>query len=162
MDQNKTLYQKVEKYLNSNYMIINLQKRYRNEVDPRYSMPYQDLINITNIDEYMYKLMLNNFPNRINSPLDIYLKEIIRELETEPALLLSLPITKLDLNILRKYIPNIDKIRGRILQKNNELKNIFRLYITNHNLVTTEEFQKLLQYLSYRIPYSNEPIKIAI
>ena len=102
MAQNKTLYQKVEKYLNSNYMIITLQKRYRNEVDPRYSMPYQDLINITNIDEYMYKLILNNFPNRINSPLDIYLKEIIRELETEPALLLSLPIAKLDLNILRK------------------------------------------------------------
>ena len=120
MESINSLYKSVYKYLDSNYIITRLQYRYRNEEESNFIMPYTDLINITNIDEYMYQLMLTNTKTQIGAPLYTYLREINRELQTQPTLFLSLPMSKLSLNTLRKYLPNIDDIYNRIKLKNNE------------------------------------------
>ena len=76
MEDINSLYQQVYKYLNSNYIITRLQYRYMNEEEVNFIMPHTDLMNITNIDEYMYRLMLNNTKAQVKTPLYTYIREI--------------------------------------------------------------------------------------
>lgn len=161
MEDIRTTYSKISGYLNSRYIVTQLQYRFKNEEEATYSMPHQDLINIMNIDEYMYRLMREGLPITPGSHLNTYLTEISRQLEQQPLLLLSLPIGKLEIVMLERYLPGINNIYTRIKQKNREANNIFRIFKTNPNLITSEEFKKLLIFFSYTIPYKDENLKNA-
>lgn len=160
MVTSSSIYPKVSRYLNNNYIVTQLQNRYRNETNPSYLMDYKDLMNITAIDEYMCRLINENVYCRPGNVLSTYCNEISKQLERQPLLLLSLPIGKLDFGVLRRYIPNIDNIWNRIKYINREANEIYRKYINYPSQVTGPELTKLLIFFSYTIPYKDEPIRI--
>jgi len=161
MENSSKIYSKISSCLNNRYIVTQLQYRFINEEDSSYLMPQQDLINITNIDEYMYHLILENSPCTKESGLNAYLREISRQLEKQPLLLLSLPIGKIDVIRLQRYLPEINDIYARINQKNREANNIFRMFKMNPNIITSEEFKKLLIFFSYTIPYKDDSLRNA-
>ena len=161
MANSSTLYQKISKNLSNSYITSMLRERYKNEEFPDNCMNYKDLINISNIDEYIYYLILENTPNRTGTFLNTYLRELEAYLQKQPLLLLSLPISKIDTNKLQKYIPSINQISNQIKKQNVEASRIFKKLKNTPNLVTGDEFKKLLIFISYSIPYKDENLRNA-
>lgn len=161
MKNSSTIYPQISRYLYNGYLIPQLRNRHINNESSNFCMDGKDLRNIDTIDEYFYRLMLENEPNTIGSPLNIYLNEISNQLANQPLLLVSLPMWQLEKNKLRRYLPNYDNIIARINQKNNEVNTIYRRFINNPDSITGEELKKLLLFFSYCIPYADENLKNA-
>lgn len=156
MENRANLYRKISQYLHSNYIETQLYNRYRNSEEEYFNMNVKDLQNVLTLDEYFYKSMEENEYNRIGSPLNKYLTIISRQLESQPLLLISLPMWKLDKNKLRTYLPNYDNIVRRINQIQSDVNNIFRKFEISPYRITDEELQKMVIFFSYTIPYANE------
>lgn len=154
------LYDHVKNYIYNNNLEILLSNRFLNEQNANYFMSASNLRIVYNIDEYFYTLIKENKSKHSDLTLNRYLIEISKELEQQPLLLLSLPIWKLDKNVLCKYISNYDKILIRINQINTDVNNIYKKF-SNNLPISLEEFKKMIEFFTYTIPYASDKMKNA-
>lgn len=115
---------------------------------PDFSMDYKDIVAITAIDHFVCKKIINGETIAPGSRFKAYLEELEVQLLRQPLLFLSLPIRNIDLNLLKKYLPNIDRIVDLCKKKRNEAQ------IVNDKLkkglpVSNNEINTLVKYFSY-------------
>ncbi|MBQ2872628.1 MAG: hypothetical protein IJE89_01350 [Bacilli bacterium] len=111
-----------------------------------FSMDYKRIITITAIDHMVCRMIVNNSPIGIKTK--IYLEELDRQLLRQPLLFLSLPIRFMDVNVLRKYLPSIDRIINICRQKKIQAQEINKK-IKNGLNVSQEELNILIKYFDY-------------
>lgn len=128
--------------------------RTNNLEDSNFSMDYERIITITAIDHFVCRMIVNNKPFGVKSK--IYLEELSRQLMRQPLLYLSLPIRFVDVNILRKYIPGIDRVINDCRQKESQAKVINRK-IKDGLEVSKEELKILIKYFDYSSTKDNDP-----
>lgn len=129
-----------------------LYDRTRNLEDRDYEMDYKDLILVTALDHYMCKKMVNGEPVINNSMLDVYLKNLGWELKIQPLLFYSLPIFRLDYDILNKYIPGFKDIIDSCGNKLEEALIINEKIKCGDN-ITSSELSTLLKTFNYFMSY---------
>lgn len=155
MENKNDLYINIRNYL-SNYYIENmLQHRYLNNEIESYNITTEELKIVSDFDKYFTILIKENTKNIPGEPLNKYLTVISKQLESQPLLLLNLPLWTLDRNLLRKYIPNYDRIIARINQLQSEANYIYRKFETSPISITNNELNKLLTFFIYSIPYAD-------
>lgn len=115
-----------------------------------------------NLDEYFYLLIKNNKYKNTKQYLKKYCFEISKQLYKQPLLLLELPIYQLDKNILSQYIPNYNYIINKIKEKEIQANTIYRKLINSPTLVSYQELNELVEYLTFSIPYNDTKMNKAM
>ena len=156
METKTDIYPRIKNYLSNTHIENYLNTRVRNNEDVYFNCSKEQLKVISDIDEYFYLLMNENTINQLGSPLNKYIEKISKQIESNPLLLLSLPIWKLDKNKLRKYLSNYDRIMTRINQIEKEANYIYRKFELNPTNLTIEELKKLVTLFLYSIPYADQ------
>ncbi len=147
--------------LDANRIVSLLEARLNNIDDPNYQMSYKELIEITAIDNYMIKQIIDDVEVLPNSNLDIYLKELRVLLNKQPLLYYQLPIKGIKIERLKKYIPDLDNIRDLIDKKVNDAKQIYMKFELAPESLNKEEKRKLIEFFTYIIPTDNKNLKNA-
>ena len=150
-----------KKYLDNDTIIRLLDDRLKNNDDSDFQMDYQELIGITAIDHYMIKKIIANEQIIPGSNFDIYIKKIRSLLQQQPLLLLQLPIKDIEIEQLKKYIPEIGFIKNSIINKRNNIHIIYNKFKQNPGILTIEEKKKMIEYFSYNVPTTNQSLKNA-
>lgn len=121
--------------LSSNDIERLLMSRTTNLIDANYSMNYIDIIKITAFDHYMCKKIINN-NNDIR--MSKYFNELNKQLLKLPLLYYCLPIRKVNVEILRRHLPDIDKVIIACNQRKNTILTLGTRYFNGEQLSKNE------------------------
>lgn len=131
--------------LSSNDIEKLLMSRTANLIDANYPMDYIDIIKITAFDHYMCQKIINN-NNDIR--MSKYFNELNKQLLKQPLLYYCLPIRKVNVEILRKYLPNIDKVIIACNQRKNAILTLGTRY-SNGEQLSKNEFNALIVFWNF-------------
>ena len=131
-----------------------LNDRTSNLEHDNFIMDYERIITITAIDHLVCKKMLDNSP--VGLKTKIYLDELDKQLVRQPLLFLSLPIRRLNVTILRKYLPHVDRVINICRQKEIQAKEINKKFKVSGN-VSQGELNFLIKYFNYSSVNDDDP-----
>lgn len=147
-----------DEFINLNITAINkvkpqdvkrlLADRTSNLEDKSFSMDYNDIIKITAIDHFVCRKIVNGESVTSGSRFVAYLEELYYQLLRQPLLIFMLPIRNVDINILEKYVPNINVIVEACNKKMREAKEIDNK-LKNGMLVSGDEINTLVKFFYY-------------
>ena len=141
------IYSNIKNYLSNNYIETALNNRLLNNENELFSISKDELKNISDLDDYFAILIKERTRNVPGGCLNKYIMTISYQLVKQPLLLLSLPLWKIDKNILRQYLPNYDSVIERINLLQTEANNIYRKFELTPHKITLEEIKKIINFL---------------
>ena len=113
-------------------------------------MTFVDLKSIIAYDHLACKKIQEK--RNIDNTFKVYLNKLEQQLISNPLLFFSLPISKLNSNELRYYLPNIDIINKKCVDIFKRVQQI-KEKIKSNTSISIEEINFLIKFLNYYITY---------